>query len=121
MSAQSVLSGNQVRSLRSACGLMLGAGVVLARMPQGLGLPCPLRMATGVPCPFCGMTTSVKQAFAFDPGSAIAANPAGVVLVMVAVAVLVLRPTRIPAPPTAMVVTGMALMWAFQLNRFGYI
>lgn len=119
--AQSVLSGDQARYLRCACGLMLGAGVVLARMPQGFGLPCPLRVATGVPCPFCGMTTSVKRAFAFDPASAIAANPAGVALVMVAVAVLVLGPTRLPIPPTALVVTSMALMWAFQLNRFGFI
>lgn len=116
-----VVSGEQARHLRWAGAAMLGAGAVLSRLPQGFGLPCPLRASTGIPCPFCGMTTSVKGAIGFDAGSALAASPAGVVLVAVALIVVALRPERIPLPPAGVLAGLMAAMWVFQLNRFGFI
>ena len=90
---------------------MLGAGLVLTRLPPGVGLPCPL----------CGMQTSVKATLAGDLGRAVAANPAGVVAVLVAVALLVTRPATIRVPPLPVVITVLASMWVFELARFGIL
>jgi ABC-type antimicrobial peptide transport system permease subunit len=115
------VSGEQARELRWAGGLMLGAGLVLTRLPAGAGLPCPLRSITGVPCPLCGMTTSVKSALAGHLGDAVAANPAGVVAVILAVVLLAARPESIRLPPLAVIVAVLAAMWAFELARFGLL
>ncbi len=115
------LDREQSRHLRWAGGLMVGAGVVLTRLPAGTGLPCPLRSLTGVPCPFCGMQTSVKATLVGDLGRAVAANPAGVVAVMVALVLLVTRPSQIRVPPTAVVATVLACLWVWELARFGLL
>jgi hypothetical protein len=100
---------------------MLGAGLVLTRLPTGAGLPCPLRSLTGVPCPFCGMQTSVKATVTGHLGEAVAANPAGVVAVVVAVVLLATRPATIRLPPPALVALAVAAMWVFELARFGIL
>lgn len=100
---------------------MLGAGLVLTRLPAGVGLPCPLRSLTGVPCPLCGMQTSVKATLVGDLGRAVVANPAGVVAVLVAVVLLVTRPATIRIPPLPVVLAALAAMWVFELVRFGVV
>ena len=97
---------------------MLAAGAVLPLLPSNPGLPCPLRTLTGVPCPFCGMTTSVKATMGLRLGDAVAANPGGVLLVVLAVALLVIRPARLAVPPTWLLAAGAALLWAWELQRF---
>jgi hypothetical protein len=114
------LAGEQARHLRWAGGAMLGVGLVMTRLPDGAGLPCPLRTLTGVPCPLCGMQTSVKATLAGHLGEAVAANPAGVVAVVVAVVLLVARPATVRLPP-ALVLSGLAAMWVFELVRFGLL
>ncbi|MBW3668381.1 MAG: DUF2752 domain-containing protein, partial [Actinobacteria bacterium] len=107
--------------LRPAGALMLGAAALFAVAPGDQGLPCPLRATTGVPCPFCGMTTSVVNAVRLDLASAWAANPAGIIAVITAVLlVLVRRPTDLAVPWWAIGVTGAA-MWLFQLHRFAIL
>ena len=83
------------------------------------GLPCLLRAATGIPCPLCGLTTSVTDTVWLDVGSAAAVNPMGVVAVVVAVALLVLR-RRIErvAVPVLLLPVMLLSMWLFQLQRF---
>jgi len=100
---------------------MLGAGLVLTRLPAGAGLPCPLRTLTGVPCPLCGMQTSVKATLAGHLGRALAANPAGVVAVLLALVLVVARPAAVRVPPLPVVLTGLASMWVFELARFGIL
>ena len=108
----------ELAPLRWLGGLMLGLGLALPHVPGHPGLPCPLRSATGVPCPLCGMTTSVKAVMRGQVGAAVAANPFGLVAVTGAVALL-LRPAwqrvRLPA---GVVVGAVAASWLFQLHRF---
>ena len=106
--------------LRTAGGLMLAAAAVLPAIPGHPGLPCPLRTLTGVPCPLCGMTTSVEATVHLHFGDALAATPAGIVLVALAIVFLVRRPSSIRVP-MALVYVVLAAMWAFQLFRFGYL
>jgi uncharacterized protein DUF2752 len=99
---------------------MLPTAVVLPLLPGHVGLPCPLRTLTGIPCPLCGMTTSVEDTVRLRLHDALSANPAGVMLVLAAVALLALRPRRLVVPSFALPLT-LAAMWLFELHRFGFL
>ncbi len=63
-------------SMFAASAAMLGAVYPAVLAHTGWpGLPCPLRTLTGVPCPFCGMTTATVAISHGEWGSAAAANP----------------------------------------------
>ena len=96
---------------------MLAAGLTLPLLPGHPGLHCPLRTLTGVPCPLCGLSTSVEDTVRIHPGDALAANPLGVLLVALALCLLVLRPARL-ALPRAAIPTALAASWLFELHRF---
>ena len=106
--------------LRWPVGLLLAGALTLPALPGHPGLPCPLRTLTGVPCPLCGMTTSVEATAHGHLGGALAANPAGPLVVLAAVVVLVLRPATLRAP-VGVVVSALIVMWMFELLRFGLI
>ena len=105
--------------LRVAGALMLGAAALVPLLPGPDGVPCPLRSLTGIPCPLCGMTTSVTAAVHLDVASAIAANPAGVVAVVVALGLLVFRRRRRVTVPAWALPVALGLMEVWQLARFG--
>ncbi len=107
--------------LRYAGGAMLALGIALSHLPGNPGLPCPMRSVTGVPCPFCGLTTSVKAVLHADARSAWAANPFGIVLVAFAVALVVRPRWRRLSLPTVVIVTGVALSWLFELGRYHFL
>ena len=79
-----------------------------------------MRTLTGVPCPLCGMTTSVEAAVHLHVGSALGANPAGIALVALAVYLLVRRPATVQVSLPLLMI-ALALMWAFELFRFGVL
>ena len=78
---------------------MLAAGAVLPLLPGHPGVSCPLRRLTGIPCPLCGMSTSVEQTVRLHLHAALVANPAGIVAVLAALFLLVVRPRRLRFPP----------------------
>jgi hypothetical protein len=106
-----------VPDVRAAGGVMLGAALVLPALPGHPGFACPLRTLTGIPCPLCGMTTSVEAAAHGHLGAAFAATPAGVVAVLIALWLLVRPPSdlRLPVPIGIFILVAM---WTFQLFRF---
>jgi len=100
---------------------MLALGAILPRVPHDPGLPCPLRSLTGLPCPACGMTTSVKAVERGDLAAAWAANPFGLVAVAVAVLLLARPGWRRASVPVVVLVGAAAASWAWELRRFGWI
>jgi hypothetical protein len=110
-----------VTDSRGAAAVLLVAGSVLPFLPGHAGLPCPLRTMTGVPCPLCGMTTSVEATLHGHPGSALADNPAGPAVVLLAVALLIRRPRGLLHAPLGLVIVLLAAMWLFELHRFHII
>lgn len=107
--------------LRIAGGLLLAAAATLPLLPGPDGVPCPLRAMTGIPCPLCGMTTSVTAAVHLDPLAAIAANPAGILAVLIAVGLLIFRHRREVTLPVWALPLGLGLMEIWQLARFGFL
>ena len=106
--------------LRIGSALMLAGVAVLPLIPAHEGVICPLRAVTGVPCPLCGMTTSVTAIGRGRMGEALAANPAGLVAVVGALLVLVFRPQRLRFPAWALA-ASIAAMWVFELIRFSVL
>ncbi|MDQ3987115.1 MAG: DUF2752 domain-containing protein [Actinomycetota bacterium] len=105
------------RHLALGGAAMIAAGLAMSVLSIHTGFICPLRAATGIPCPFCGMTTSVRSSLRLDFSEAFAANPAGALAVVAAVVLILLRPRRIRIP-VSLATASVAGMWLFQLNRF---
>ena len=77
------------------------AGVIGAG--TGTGLTCLFSMATGMECPFCGLTHGVAALGAGDVGAAVAANPLAPLALALALAVplALLRSRRLAVHRTA--------------------
>ncbi len=105
---------------RTVSALLLGGAAVRAALPGHPGLPCPLRALTGVPCPLCGMTTSVTETVELDLAGGVAANPGGVVLVALAIAIL-LGPARRVVVRSSLVYFALAATWLWELHRFSIV
>jgi hypothetical protein len=106
---------------RGAALAMLAAAATLPLLPGHAGLPCPLRTLTGVPCPLCGMTTSVEATVHGDLLAALRANPAGPFAMLAALGLLARRPARALRVPTLAVLALLLGLWFFELHRFSLI
>ena len=114
---RAVLEGSE---LRIPAGILLGAGVALPLLDHP-GPGCLLRAMTGVPCPLCGMSTSVAATVRGDLSDALTAAPAGIALVGLAIWVFVTgRPRRLEVPLPG-VLGLLVVMWVFQLFRFAVL
>ncbi|MGI5242518.1 DUF2752 domain-containing protein [Dactylosporangium sp. CA-139066] len=101
----------------------------------GLGLPCPLRWATGIPCPGCGLTTAAVDLAHGRFLASLGDNPAAMalaILTVVMVPLIVLRHLGLVAAPapwsararrrTYVAAAAAAVAsWVFQLHRFGFL
>jgi hypothetical protein len=97
---------------------MLSAGFARGFMAHPPGIACPLRTLTGIPCPLCGMTTSVTATTHLHLGAAVAANPAGVLAVVIAIGVLFAGAADRVRVPALAAPTVLLVMWCFELARF---
>lgn len=100
---------------------MVGLGVVLPLLPHHPGLPCPLRTITGVPCPFCGLTTAVERGLTGRVVASLGANPLGLVAIVVAIVLVMVRRAGIVRIPLAVVVPVLLGAWAWELRRYGLL
>jgi hypothetical protein len=102
-------------SLRAAGLALLGAAAVWKVLPVHPPLACPLRTVTGLPCPFCGMTRAVVAGVHGHIVRSLTLNPAG--LLVVALAVYVVVTARLPRTraPAWLVIGFFATLWAWNL------
>lgn len=115
-------------------GGLLAAGGVLAFTALELPLICPLRLTTGIPCPFCGMTTGTVALLRGDLGASVSANPFAPGIVLAAIGGCVDGLRRFAGRESILrwlarlglvrklalpLLTAVALIsWVFQLFRF---
>ena len=107
----------EVADLRIAGLALCAAALVLPVMPLYPGVTCPLRASTGIPCPLCGITTSIRATMRLDLAEAAALNPGGLAAVLAAAVLLVTRRPRITVPAAALPIL-IACLWVFELVRF---
>lgn len=101
-------------------GLVVALVTLVPLVPGYPGVTCPLRALTGVPCPFCGTTTSFKELFHLDVAGSLAANPIGVMAVIALIAIFFSRRLHIRVP--LLLLIGLpAILWLYQLHRFSLV
>lgn len=103
--------------LRAAGAAMVGVALLLPLLPGPVGVACPLRSLTGIPCPLCGATRSVVAAVHGRWAEALALNPAGVAAVVAAAVLVVIRRPASLAVPSWAPPAALALLWSYQLWR----
>ena len=113
-----LLPGVRSRDVRAAAAGMITIAAVYPIVPHP-SVACPLRAATGIPCPLCGMTRAVVAAVHGHVGASLAFNPGGIVVLALALVALV-RPewlTRVRPPWWSFaVVFGALWLWNVGLN-----
>jgi hypothetical protein len=104
---------------RVVAGGMLTVAAAWPILPFHPPLACPLRSATGIPCPLCGMTRAVVAAAHGHIGASLAFNPGGIAVLLLAV-IAVVRPgwlTRVRVPTWAIfAVFGALWLWNIGFN-----
>ena len=106
--------------LRFAGAAMLAAGYALPLLGHP-GPGCLLRAATGIPCPLCGMSTSVQDAVRLNLEDALASNPAGIAAVVASLVLLVNRRPKVAEVPAWAIAIALGGMWMYQMIRFSVL
>lgn len=110
-----------LRPARWGAVALVPAALVLSVLPFDPVPPCPLRSVTGIPCPLCGSTRGVIAAVHGEVGRALTLNPASLLAIVLAVALIVtwrvprFRRVRVPVWVAAGV---LAALWSYQLFKY---
>lgn len=119
----------------------MGAAAIGAVYPAimahtgGQGIPCPLRTLTGVPCPFCGLTTASVALAHGQFAVAARTSPLACLIAILVVGtapILAARTAGLASAPrpasdhtrrlmTKVMCVVVALNWLFELHRYGLI
>jgi hypothetical protein len=105
------------REIRLGAGAFFGAAAVWPLLPVHPPLACPLRSATGVPCPFCGMTRACVAAVHGHLTRSLAFNPAGILVIALG-ALMLVRPSWIRSlrPPAWTVWVALGVLWLWNIG-----
>jgi hypothetical protein len=106
----------ELRELRYAAAGMLGIAAVWPLSPVHPPSVCPLRSLTGIPCPFCGMTRAVVAAVHGHLATSLRFSPGGIVVVVLAIALLLGWRVERVRYPTWLPVVAFAALWAWNLT-----
>jgi hypothetical protein len=116
MATTTTTTGIDTRDARVGAAAMLGTATAWPWLPLHPPLACPLRTLTGVPCPLCGMTRAVVAAMHGHLLESLRFNPAGLLVVAFALALLAgLRLDRVRIRPW-IVIGFVALLWAWNVG-----
>jgi len=113
------LSLNPVRWLVLGCVGLVGIGLVLPFSPIP---PCPMLAVTGIPCPFCGMTRSVRSLASLDMGDSVRFHPFGIVALIGGVIIMILwaipktRSIDVLRVPVVLVVMSLLVSWVWNIG-----
>jgi hypothetical protein len=99
---------------------LLSLALLVPMIPGYPGVACPLRSLTGIPCPFCGTTTAVREASQLDLLTSLKTNPAPLLAVGLALGLLAFRTKKLRVP-LAILLALPAFLWIVQLARFSII
>ncbi|CAB4614017.1 unannotated protein [freshwater metagenome] len=100
----------------------LGIALLGLVMPFPVFPPCPMLTVTGVPCPMCGMTRSVRSFSVGDIDASIRYQPFGIIAAIVGIGVLALWATpttrRIVSVriPVVIAVSCVAGSWIWNIG-----
>jgi hypothetical protein len=123
-------------TMAGCCAGAIGAVYPVIAAHTGVpGLECPLRTLTGVPCPFCGLTTATVALTHGQWATAASTSPLAYLVAALVVGttpVLAARAAGLTKPPRPwsaearrraryVVLVVVAMSWAFQLHRFGFV
>jgi hypothetical protein len=87
--AETTARGRDLAIAGTALGCLGAAFVVPAGTVEDGPVVCPFRLATGLPCPGCGLARSWSALAQGDPAEAFARHPFGPLLLVLSVAALV--------------------------------
>ena len=117
--------GTEAVLIRATVLFALGAVAARLHAVHDPGVVCPLRLLTGIPCPFCGSTSAVMDLGSGDLDAAVRVQP----MTVLAAGVLVTTPTgwyRRWAYLShryrgALLLSAVAMSWIYQMVRLGVI
>ncbi len=99
-----------------------GLAVLGAVLPFSPIPPCPLLTMTGVPCPFCGMTRSVRSIARLDVGASLRFQPFGLVALVCGLIILGLwavprtRAIAVVRVPLVIVFAALVGSWIWNIG-----